>query len=232
MKTIYFIRHAESEENRRLLRWVRTFRTLATGAIPNPSDIRLAFEMCRITENVDSPLSAQGRDQIKDMRKLLDKEDFYKKSGIELVAHSPLTRAKETAQGMLPAHAKMEQLDCLREKKLKEWFVKEPFLDRIRQVEEWIDQQEATTICLVGHSQHFKKMLQLKRKFGNCNVMRTTYDGTWSTDIELAHKCERQQEPMWENAAPETAPHEEVCNNASLWQCFLTHLCSGHHKTL
>ena len=117
---------------------------------------------------------------------------------IELVAHSPLKRARQTSQGLLgcvtrypelkgldsswegqkaPTVSRIVQLPFLMERTIFEWIpVKhDAFMERIKEFESWLDLQPEENIAIVGHSQYFKSMLQLSYKFDNCDVIQINY---------------------------------------------------------
>jgi broad specificity phosphatase PhoE len=98
---VYLIRHAESEENRRIAALTRTVRTLGRFSIPKSCDVAASSELWNVAAQVDSDVSIIGRDQISHMAEKLGTERFLETSGIQLVAHSPLLRARETSAGML-----------------------------------------------------------------------------------------------------------------------------------
>ena len=99
-KTIYLIRHAESLENENWLGWFTVFQTLARfDDWPRREDVHTAYRLANIDDMVDTPLSDFGKEQIKGMAKLIQNEKFVNNN--MKVAYSPLTRARETAQGIL-----------------------------------------------------------------------------------------------------------------------------------
>jgi bisphosphoglycerate-dependent phosphoglycerate mutase len=57
--------------------------------------------LCNIPSLADCPVSENGVNQIKQAGARLHKDDFISFSGIQLVAHSPLERARKTSLGML-----------------------------------------------------------------------------------------------------------------------------------
>jgi broad specificity phosphatase PhoE len=185
-KTIYLIRHAESEENERLASLVNVFSSFYHLSLPSTADIYSSFQLLNIPAQVDSAVSEKGKQQIEDMAGKLTKADFVKQ--VELVAHSPLHRARHTSRGLLECMApnlkhesvkRVVETDLLREKYPSEWIpgYYATFQTRIDQCEEWLLQQPEDNIVLVGHSQFFKAMLGLDYKFGNCDV--------WQAELTL-----------------------------------------------
>ena len=120
---------------------------------------------------------------------------------MQLVAHSPLLRARQTSEGMLgcvtasspsssfdssstdtlsPPVKRVEELTCLLEKTPSEWIPGNfgGFAKRMAEFENWVCEQPERSIAIVGHSQFFKAMLELDYKFGNCDVWEVTLDCT------------------------------------------------------
>lgn len=194
-KTIYLIRHAESEENRRISALCRTFQSLKKLSLPRTSDVSTSTELLNVSAQVDSNVSEIGANQIAHMGEKLRKENFVESSRIDLVVHSPLKRARQTSEGMLDCmtasslddSAKEKRADTvsrvtetalLLEKTPAEWtpIYSSAFRKRISDFETWLGEQPEETIALVGHSQFFKAMLKLNYKFGNCEVWKINFD--------------------------------------------------------
>ena len=113
---------------------------------------------------------------------------------MQLVAHSPLLRARQTSEGMLgcvtaassseqklsPPVKRVEELTCLLEKTPSEWIPGNfgGFAKRIVEFEQWVCDQPEDSIAIVGHSQFFKAMLEMTYKFDNCDVWEVTLDCT------------------------------------------------------
>jgi len=193
-KSVYLIRHAESEENRRIAAFSRSFQSLRKFSLPKTSDVLTSTELLNAPAQVDSLVSNIGANQIFHMGEKLGKEDFVKMRGINLVVHSPLLRARQTSEGMLGCVAaslsddekkvstvsKVIQTALLLEKTPAEWtpMYYSRFLKRIADFEAWLGEQPEETIALVGHSQFFKTMLGLELKFDNCEVWKVDFDAT------------------------------------------------------
>jgi broad specificity phosphatase PhoE len=194
-KTIYLIRHAESEENRRIAALGRTFKTLSKWSIPSSSDVYATTELLHVQGQVDTNVSEIGARQIAHMKEKLQQDNFLISNGIQLVAHSPLIRARQTSEGMLgcvtaadsfpsapdlkaDSVARVVQTELLVERSPSEWtpMYYGGFIQRIQDFENWLCNLEEETIALVGHSQFFKTMLGLNFKFGNCEVWKVTFD--------------------------------------------------------
>lgn len=211
VKTVYLIRHAESEENRRIAALSRTFRTLGRFSLPKASDVSASTELLHVTGQIDSDVSDIGAKQIAHMRDKLLESKFLETSTIQLVAHSPLIRARTTSEGMLGCLAlatssssssvssgvmsdggvevkaesvsRVVETNLLLEKSPAEWtpLYYSSFKKRIGEFEEWLGKQEEEKVALVGHSQFFKAMLGLDFKFGNCEVWKVDFDPSKTT---------------------------------------------------
>jgi broad specificity phosphatase PhoE len=107
IKTIYLIRHAESEENRRIGSFKSSIKGLGSCRLPTKQDIMASMELLNVSAQLDSDVSPKGQQQIDQLGKRIAKDEFVHKSGIELVVHSPLKRARQTSHGMLQTVTKI-----------------------------------------------------------------------------------------------------------------------------
>ena len=216
MKTVYLIRHAESEENERIASLKNIGSSIGRFRLPSSTDLGRSVQLLNIPAQVDTPLSAVGRQQVAWMGRKLRQDQF----ATELVVHSPLERAKETCWGMLGCcvgkesncSARVFELESLSEKYPSEWLpgYATSFQKRIQSMEDWLHSQPEATVALVGHSQYFKAMLGLDFKFGNCEVWKVEFDGSrtesteegqeyklpprWS-QLERVYKCNLAEDP-------------------------------------
>lgn len=209
------IRHAESEENRRLGSIRTAAQAVARFSWPKSNDVSAALEWIRVSQQIDSELSDFGKKQVKYMAEILQESSFVSNSRIQLVAHSPLVRAKETSLGMLGCMAPdvkvdavetVYELDLLSEKTPAEWIPgnSASFYRRLAALEDWIAQRPETVMALVGHSQFFKALLSLNYKFGNCDVVQVQFQSdnntsatqekssSWSK-VQEVHTCRLQR---------------------------------------
>ncbi len=200
-KTVYLIRHAESDENRRLASLSRSIKGLVSLKIPTKDDLVASSELLHISAQIDSDVSPKGRSQINQLGRRLMADEFVAKMGIQLVAHSPLKRARSTSEGMLgcvspndqekgcqaPSVARVVELDLLSERTPMEWLPihHDAFTKRIANFEQWLSEQPEDVIAIVGHSQYFKSMLGLNKKFKNCDVWSLQFD---YHSVEMTHK--------------------------------------------
>jgi hypothetical protein len=80
------------------------------------------------------------------------------------------------------------QTNLLLEKAPSEWtpLYYNTSIQRNANMEQWLWDQEEDTIALVGHTQFFKKMLNLDFKFGNCDVWKVKSDLNRVTDTSAS----------------------------------------------
>jgi broad specificity phosphatase PhoE len=213
LKTVYFIRHAESEENRRLGSMKTALRDVSRFSLPKAADVRDGLGWFNVPAQIDSEVSPLGKKQIAEMAETLKKADFLQ--GIELVVHSPMKRARDTCKGLLGCIApdivvdpvqRVVSLDLLQEKSPTEWISYSSLEKRMKEFENWLGEQPEEHICLVGHSQYFKALLNLDFKFGNCDVWKMNFDSQrtlkdsedqlpdkWS-NLKKLHACQTTDE--------------------------------------
>jgi len=215
LKTVYLIRHAESDENRRLGSLKRIFTSC-----PNKSDLVASMELLNVQAQIDSDVSEVGRRQINQLGARLKKENFVEEKGIQLVAHSPLKRARQTSEGMLRcvtsrpdvtteedstadgaktnSVSRVVELEILKERTPIEWLPTNyvSFTKRIASFEQWLGEQPEDVIAIVGHSQYFRSMLGLDFKFGNCDVWQLQFDCSVATVQESVRIDEHIEEPL------------------------------------
>jgi len=198
VKTVYLIRHAESDENRRLHSLSRILQGCTSLTPPTKSDVVASMELLNVQAQIDSDVSEIGRRQINQLGLQLEKSNFVEDKGIQLVVHSPLKRARQTSEGMLgcvtpnpgattdssaegakaSSVSRVIELDILKERTPLEWLPThhDAFRQRIASFEEWLGNQPEDVIAVVGHSQYFKSMLNLSYKFGNCDVWELRFE--------------------------------------------------------
>ena len=100
-KTIYLIRHAESDENRRQQSLYKSISKVRKLTLPTKADLAASLELVDVNAQIDSDVSEVGKRQIAQVGDQLRADDFVVKEGIQLVVHSPLRRARQTSAGML-----------------------------------------------------------------------------------------------------------------------------------
>jgi len=219
-KRVYLIRHAESEENRRLASLTRGIKGLGSMRLPSKDDVMASMELLNVKAQLDSNVSDVGKRQIAQLGDRLVTDDFVKQMGIKLVAHSPLKRARQTAEGMLgcvtertdvdvdtdssakgkkaDSVARVVEMPFLSERTPLEWLPvnHDAFTRRIAEFEQWLGEQPEDVIGIVGHSQYFKSMLGLPAKFGNCDVWEVKFDFT----VELSPQSVKEDVNTVESA--------------------------------
>lgn len=220
-KTVYLIRHAESDENRRLACLSRSVKGLGSLKLPKKDDLYASMELVNLQAQIDSDVSPKGRTQIEQLGKAIAGDDFVEKMGIQLVVHSPLKRARQTSEGMLgcvtetlskgitidedssasgckaESVGRVEELDLLKERTPMEWLPinHDAFTRRIAEFEKWLGEQPEDVIAIVGHSQYFKSMLGLPKKFKNCDVWSAQFDYT----VKMTHQSVKEDVSTAEN---------------------------------
>mmetsp|Transcript_5530 Transcript_5530/g.13670 ORF Transcript_5530/g.13670 Transcript_5530/m.13670 type:complete len:316 (+) Transcript_5530:171-1118(+) len=194
-KTIYLIRHAESEENVKMHGLQQVGTSLIERKLPCSKDLSNSFKFLggAVTGDTDSHLSEGGKRQVTELHQILETERRTTLTGsvindVDVIAHSPLVRARETCYGAFgldprtaPFRENVVELSCLEEATPWETAVqgrKNTVHKRIAELYDWIDAQtEASTIALVGHSEYFMILLGISRaeKFWNCDVWKVQY---------------------------------------------------------
>jgi len=212
-KTVYLIRHAESDENRRLASLGKTFKGLTRFRLPKKADVIASMELIHISAQIDSDVSPVGRSQINALGKQIEKDGFLVKMGVLLLAHSPLKRARQTSEGMLAcvtanpnvtlkedssaggmqadSVSRVVELPVLSERTPMEWLPinHDAFTKRIAEFEQWLGEQPEDVIAIVGHSQYFKSMLGLPKKFKNCDVWSLQFDSS----VKMSHESVKEE---------------------------------------
>ena len=159
-KTLYLVRHAQSEQNVAQAR-------CAAGDLSALGRIALL--------GYDAPLSSAGLSQLSLARESL--RDFVASRRVELVAHSHYQRAVATARELFGGRiaSPLLTLPFLHERTIAEWLVP-PLMDgRIEELKAWLDRREEGVVVLVGHGQFFKRALKLPDTQPNVSIMTCTY---------------------------------------------------------
>ena len=111
------------------------------------------------------------------MHRILAEDQFWQKLNPDLIVCSPLIRAKETCEGVLPMDRKglnVTILPDLEEATPYEHVFSRTLLQRIERFKHWLAHCDEETIVVVGHSQYFKKMLGRASLMRNCDVWKVT----------------------------------------------------------
>lgn len=101
-KTVYLIRHAETEENVRMKGFHDIGKALEKGKLPSSSQLKLGSQFVGMTlsGNHNSKLSARGKQQVLQLQSILQDDDHHLHKSLDMIVHSPLQRAKETCYGI------------------------------------------------------------------------------------------------------------------------------------
>jgi broad specificity phosphatase PhoE len=99
-KTVYLIRHAETQENVCMDGLHSVGNALSQCHLPNMNDVLWGCQFLgmQVRGVTDSTLSAKGRRQIVRLRSVLQQQRFGNE--LDIIAHSPLQRAKQTCYGV------------------------------------------------------------------------------------------------------------------------------------
>ena len=201
-KSIVFIRHAQSEENVKAIQFFDGLSRLRNFQAPSMQQISGTLSLASL--NVNAPLSQLGKRQILDMHMILRDKNFWAQQKFDLIVCSPLTRAKETCEGLLPRErdgVNTMIIDDLEEATPYEHVFSATLFQRINKFKHWLANREEKRILVVGHSQYFKKLLGQSSLMRNCDVWQCDFDfdrGNGTTDkltfewtnLNLLHRTE------------------------------------------
>jgi len=122
----------------------------------------------------DAPLSPGGVAQLEEGTKLFAQQRFVERNGVELVAHSPLDRAKRTAIALFGSTSvPLVEVPFMYERTLSEYFNTAAFDRRFRQIEQWVAGRPEASIALVAHGQVFKRAVGIHPE--NLGVIECTF---------------------------------------------------------
>jgi broad specificity phosphatase PhoE len=165
-KTLYLIRHAESLQN------------VAVKRLTDQGDLSALLPIIRIGH--DAALSELGESQLLPAQEFLKKNEWTPRPGEgkpQLIVHSPLLRAKQTAMGLFNGcdSIPIMELHCLVERTAFEYLYVTPLDTRISQANEWLRSRSEETIVIVGHGQFFRRWLGLAYTQNNVHVMECSW---------------------------------------------------------
>jgi broad specificity phosphatase PhoE len=196
-KNIVLIRHAQTEENIKAIQIYEGILRIRKFQLPTWRQFSSLFTLSLF--NLDSKVSILGSRQIIDMHMILRDDKFWDKQRFDLIVCSPLSRAKDTCNGILPIEREDMHVKIvvdLEEATPYEHIFSATLLIRIERFKKWLSEREEENILIIGHSQYFKKMLKLTTLMRNCDVWQadysknegvTTYD--WN-NLVLLHRTE------------------------------------------
>ena len=196
-KTLILIRHAQSNENVKVIDLCDGIQRIRNFQFPTLRQIASTLSLLSLT--VDSKVSELGKRQICDLKNILRDENFWKRK-IDLVVCSPLTRAQDTCNGILPldhSGVKVVTLGDLEEATIYEHIFSSSLMRRIENFKRWLVESDEETIVIVGHSQYFKKMLQLKTLMRNCDVWQCDFSGGFDGQTSISSNTTRNYQ--WTN---------------------------------
>jgi phosphohistidine phosphatase SixA len=185
-KTLVLVRHAQSNENVKVIKMFEGLTRLRNFQAPSFQHIRSTLSLSSLT--INSLVSPLGKRQILDMHMILRDENFWAHQNFDLVVCSPLTRARETCEGIFPTEPgglKILIRDDLEEATPYEHICNGTLLARIERFKHWLAGCDEERILIVGHSQYFKKMLGLTSLMRNCDVWQCDFasdEGNRTTD--------------------------------------------------
>jgi phosphohistidine phosphatase SixA len=159
-KTVFLVRHAQSEQN------IATARLKAGDPTALLTIAALGY---------DAPCSEAGATQLATARQKAER--LVGSRCIALVAYSPLRRAVETARVLFGGtNVPMMEVPQMYERTLPEYFF--PFLleRRVEAVREWICTRNEQVIALVGHGQFFKRALGNGATQNNVEIIECSFD--------------------------------------------------------
>ena len=182
-KTIYLIRHGESEVNK------------SKNHIKDNKKSKKMFKKSYIksvgkfiTSSMDSDLTLEGQGQAIKQGAYLKSLDFLETEGVELILHSPLKRAKDTCYFMFEewTNVPFKEEPLLMEKNFSEYFYSD-IKKRGKQLKDHIMSMKENSIVLVAHSRIFQAMIGQKVKIPNCSVWKINLsrDGEFSDLTKL-----------------------------------------------
>lgn len=170
---VTFIRHAESEENVKIASFCDGVSRLKSFRLPT---LQQMYHSIKILEfDLNSHVSTNGKRQIVDMKMMLNDKKFWGED-IEIIAYSPLARAKETCLSLVPDryHKVCISTEILREVSPIEHLLPHRLEKRVVEFENWLKTEGHSKVVIVGHSQYFNNLLGMKTLMRNCDVWRAT----------------------------------------------------------
>lgn len=175
-KSIILIRHAESTNNvakntlKRTLRFERRPRGEEWWQLLS----LLSFPM-------DTPLSAAGEAMLREQRTALDAQNFLSTHRVELVLHSPLQRARNTAAGLFGGGSvPLVEDPSIYEKDLAEHAGLRSLEQRTRSFSASLLARPEKRIVVVGHSAFFRALFADGDGFDKSSLLNVS---VWSATL-------------------------------------------------
>lgn len=186
-KTIILVRHAESTNNVAK----RTLKRTLSGAWPDASRGEWSQLASLLTFPMDTPLSSDGEAMLAAQRKELDTSGLVAAEKLELVLHSPLRRARETAVALFGSSGTvpLREEPTIFEKDLAEHAGLSSLRRRTAAFTAALLALPERRVAVVGHSAFFRDLQFAadersfdKKQLLNVSVWRATLgaaDGRW-----------------------------------------------------
>ena len=180
VKTVYLVRHAQSEQNVAIAK----LRAGAITAIPT---------ICWL--GLNAPLSNVGQQQVQRVRAQLETENFIQQTDVQLVAHSHYYRARDTARGLFGTPINgytvpLLELPFMYERTVYEYFTDFTVSARVAQLRGWLQSRPEKTIALVGHGQMWKQALSREDHQDNVSILECEFDPSATTGSGLTLRRE------------------------------------------
>ena len=189
-KRVFLVRHAQSEAN------------VASARLEN-GEVSALWPF--LTVGSDAPLSDMGLQQLAAARAQLVASRFVEVRGVQLVAHSPLVRAEQTARRLFgdcgpSLTPPFVEVPFIYERTPSEWASITGLDARIEQLCAWLAERDESVIVLVGHGQFFKRCLHRGFVQANVSILECSFSARDGFSLQA------EMHPAAE-AASTAAPH-------------------------
>lgn len=187
VKTVILVRHAQSEENVKIMAAQDGLRSIRKLRLPSRDQVSKTVSLARLA--ADEPLSTVGKAQVADVCQQIERSSFISKFNPQLICHSKLQRARDTCRGLFPSSAhELEYitLDAFDELSPMEQMIGDR---RIGSFEKWLMTRSEERIVAVGHSRYLKRMLKLDKLMDNCTVLKVFFHHDAANDPKGSTSC-------------------------------------------
>ena len=163
-RRIFLCRHAESTNNEAERTAHESLTAIWRGELP-PRCAWRKIAQAVSSRPLDSPLSEAGREQVERQRHVLDALAFVARERVDLVVHSHLARARDTARGLFGGIAGLPLVESaeLFEQDVSERIGVRRLEARTRGFTSWLAARPERTIVVVGHSMFFDQVRRAPR---------------------------------------------------------------------
>jgi phosphohistidine phosphatase SixA len=207
-KVVVLVRHAQSLENVKINAARAGLERIKSAKAPLLDQWGKSFSLLRM--NLDEEVSPLGKRQIESVAKKVRDMKFIETFAPELMVHSPLRRARETARGLFPGFS-FVQFDALRESAPHELVFSSPVYARIREFESYLASRPEKRVVVVGHCRYFKMMTGSSTLMDNVSALRYTFDPSREEKWQLV-------EPVFKYDHEEDKDEGETKNEAAVAQ--------------